>query len=55
MIEEETLTLIAMVLSLAAILVAAVLFTNAVEILGERLNLGQGAVGSLLARRCRRP
>ncbi len=49
MIEEETLTLIAMVLSLAAILVAAILFTNAVEILGERLNLGQGAVGSLLA------
>ena len=49
MIEEETLTLIAMVLSLAAILVAAILFTNAVEILGERLNLGQGAVGSLLS------
>lgn len=41
--------MIAMVLSLAAILVAAVLFTNAVEILGERLDLGQGAVGSLLA------
>ncbi len=38
-----------MVLSLAAILGAAILFTNAVEILGERLNLGAGAVGSLLA------
>jgi cation:H+ antiporter len=38
-----------MVLSLAAILGAAILFTNAVEMLGERLNLGQGAVGSVLA------
>ena len=36
-------------ISLAAILGAAVLFTNAIEILGERLNLGQGAVGSVLA------
>ena len=35
--------------SLAAILAAAVLFTNAVEILGGRLGLGQGAVGSVLA------
>jgi len=35
--------------SLVAILAAAVLFTNAVEILGERLGLGQGAVGSVLA------
>ncbi|HZC19715.1 MAG TPA: hypothetical protein VE225_08370, partial [Rubrobacteraceae bacterium] len=38
-----------MLLSLAAILGAAVLFTNAIEMLGERLNLGQGAVGSVLA------
>lgn len=38
-----------MLLSLAAILTAAILFTNAVEIIGERLNLGQGAVGSILA------
>ena len=38
-----------MVLSLAAILGAAILFTNAVEILGDRLNLGAGAVGSVLA------
>jgi len=38
-----------LVLSLAAILGAAILFTNAVEILGDRLNLGAGAVGSVLA------
>lgn len=43
------MTVIELVLSLAAILGAAVIFTNAIEILGERLNLGQGAVGSLLA------
>src|ERR671916_736196 len=42
-------TLLELVLSLAAILGAAVFFTNAVEILGERLNLGSGAVGSILA------
>jgi cation:H+ antiporter len=42
-------TIIELVLSLAAILGAAILFTNAVEILGDRLNLGAGAVGSLLA------
>lgn len=35
--------------ALAAILVAAYLFTNAVEMLGSRLELGQGAVGSVLA------
>jgi cation:H+ antiporter len=38
-----------LVLSAAAIVVAAALFTNAIEILGERLNLGAGAVGSVLA------
>jgi len=43
------LTIVELVLALAAILVAAVLFTNAVEIVGDRLNLGQGAVGSVLA------
>lgn len=43
------MTVIELVLSLAAILGAAILFTNAIEILGERLNLGAGAVGSLLA------
>ena len=43
------MTIIELVLSLAVILGAAVLFTNAVEILGERLNLGAGPVGSLLA------
>jgi cation:H+ antiporter len=36
-------------LALVAIVVAAAMFTNAVEILGGRLNLGQGAVGSVLA------
>jgi cation:H+ antiporter len=36
-------------LALVAIVVAAAVFTNAVEILGGRLNLGQGAVGSVLA------
>jgi len=42
-------TIIELIISLAAILGAAVLFTNAVEIMGDRLNLGAGAVGSLLA------
>ena len=35
--------------ALVVILGAAVLFTNAVELLGGRLMLGQGAVGSVLA------
>ena len=43
------MTVIELVLSAAAIVVAAALFTNAVEILGDRLNLGEGAVGSVLA------
>ena len=43
------MTIIELIISLAAILAAAVLFTNAVEIMGDRLNLGAGAVGSLLA------
>jgi cation:H+ antiporter len=38
-----------MVASFAIILSGAVVFTNAVEWAGERLALGQGAVGSLLA------
>jgi cation:H+ antiporter len=42
-------TIIELVISLAAILGAAILFTNAVEIMGDRLNLGAGAVGSVLA------
>jgi cation:H+ antiporter len=41
--------IIELVLSAVAIVVAAALFTNAVEIFGERLNLGAGAVGSVLA------
>jgi cation:H+ antiporter len=43
------ITTIELVLSAAALVVAAGLFVNAVEMLGERLNLGQGAVGSVLA------
>ena len=43
------MTIIELLLSLATILGAAILFTNAVEIMGDRLNLGAGAVGSLLA------
>ena len=43
------MTVIELLLSLAAILGAAVLFTNAVEILGERLEMGSGSVGSILA------
>jgi cation:H+ antiporter len=43
------MTIVELVLSAAAIVVAAALFTNAIEILGERLNLGEGAVGSVLA------
>jgi hypothetical protein len=51
-------SIIELLLSLAAILGAAVLFTNAVEMLGERLNLGHGSVGVSWPRwepRCRRP
>lgn len=43
------MAIIELVVALVAILGAAILFTNAVEIMGERLNLGHGAVGSLLA------
>ena len=43
------MTILELIFSLAAILGAAVLFTNAVEIMGDRLNLGAGAVGSILA------
>ena len=43
------ITLVEFGFALIAILIAAALFTNAVEILGERLNLAQGAVGSVLA------
>lgn len=43
------MTVLQLILSAVVIVAAAALFTNAVEILGERLNLGQGAVGSVLA------
>ena len=41
--------LVLLVVSLAVILVAAELFTNGIEWLGHRLNLAEGAVGSVLA------
>jgi cation:H+ antiporter len=43
------ITTIELLLSAAALVMAAALFVNAVELLGERLNLGEGAVGSVLA------
>src|ERR671932_2196110 len=43
------MTIAELVLSLVGILIGAVLFTNSIEILGERLGLGQGAIGSVLA------
>ena len=43
------MTIIELIFSLVAILGAAALFTNAVEIIGDRLQLGAGAVGSVLA------
>jgi cation:H+ antiporter len=43
------LTIVEFVLALVAILLGAAFFTNAVEILGSRLGMQQGAVGSLLA------
>jgi cation:H+ antiporter len=42
-------TIVEFAVALVAILVGAAFFTNAVEILGARLGLQQGAVGSLLA------
>jgi len=41
--------LIVFVVSLAVILIGAELFTNGIEWFGHRLNLGEGAVGSVLA------
>ena len=38
-----------LLVSFAVVLAGALLFTNAVEWLGHRLNLGEGAVGSILA------
>jgi cation:H+ antiporter len=42
-------TIIELVLSAVAIVIAAALFTNAIEILGHRLDLDQGSIGSVLA------
>ena len=38
-----------LIISFAVILTGALLFTNAIEWLGHKLNLGEGAVGSILA------
>ena len=43
------MTLLLLLASFVLIVVGAALFTNAVEWLGERLDLGHGAVGSILA------
>jgi cation:H+ antiporter len=43
------MTVLLLFLSFAVILAGALLFTNAVEWMGHRLQLGEGAVGSLLA------
>jgi cation:H+ antiporter len=42
-------TVLLLLLSITIVLSGALLFTNGVEWLGAKLNLGQGAVGSLLA------
>jgi cation:H+ antiporter len=42
-------TVIEFVVALVAIILGAAFFTNAIEILGGRLGMRQGAVGSLLA------
>ena len=42
-------TIIELVLSAVAIVFAAALFTNAIELLGDRLDLDQGSIGSVLA------
>ena len=41
--------IVLLVVSLAVILVAAELFTNSIEWFGHKLNLAEGAVGSVLA------
>ena len=43
------MSVVLLALSFAVILAGALLFTNAVEWIGHRLKLGEGAVGSLLA------
>jgi cation:H+ antiporter len=43
------LTVVLVLVSFVAILLGAVVFTNAIEWVGVRLNLGHGAVGSVLA------
>ena len=46
---DIALSLISLLIILFLIVLSCVLFTNAVEIAGDRLNLSEGAVGSILA------
>ena len=46
---EVFLSFVSILMILALIVLACVVFTNAVEHLGEELNLSEGAVGSVLA------
>jgi len=46
---ELTLTFISLLVILSLIILTCVVFTNAIEHLGEELNLSEGAVGSVLA------
>jgi cation:H+ antiporter len=48
-IQSALFVMIGFVVALVVILIGAAFFTNAVEILGSRLGMRQGAVGSLLA------
>lgn len=43
------ISIVVLIISLLVILVAAALFTNGIEWLGKKLNLSEGAVGSVLA------
>jgi cation:H+ antiporter len=43
------MTILELVLSAVAIVVAAALFTNAVEVIGNRQDLDKGSIGSVLA------
>jgi cation:H+ antiporter len=48
-VRSRAVTYVLLLASFAVLLSGALLFTNAVEWLGHRLHMGQGAVGSLLA------
>ncbi len=46
---------IELIFSLALILGSAIVFINSIELLGERMSLGHGAIGSVLAAHTRDP